>query len=37
MITYKLREVGELLGIRLLDHIVIGEESYFSFKDHYFA
>ena len=37
MITCKLLEVGELLGIRLLDHIVIGEESYFSFKDHYFS
>lgn len=32
-ITRRLREVGELHGIRLLDHIIFGEERYFSFTD----
>lgn len=32
-ITSRLREAGELLGIRLLDHIIIGESSYYSFLD----
>ncbi len=30
-ITRRLRESGELLGIKVLDHIIIGEERYFSF------
>lgn len=32
-ITARLREAGVLLGIPVLDHIVIGAESYFSFAD----
>jgi len=32
-ITTRLREAGELLGIRILDHIIICEESYVSFAD----
>jgi len=32
-ITTRLREVGELLGIRILDHIIIAEDSYVSFVD----
>jgi DNA repair protein RadC len=30
-VTERLRQAGELLGIELLDHVVIGEERYFSF------
>ena len=32
-ITTRLREVGELLGIRILDHIIVCENSYVSFTD----
>lgn len=33
LVTLKLRRAGELLGIRVLDHIIVGRESYFSFAD----
>ena len=32
-ITRRLRESGKILGIKLLDHIIVSEESYFSFAD----
>ena len=32
-ITQRIYEAGELLGIRLLDHIIIGDRSYTSFKE----
>ncbi len=32
-ITYRLVEAGKLLDIPVLDHIIIGGENYFSFKD----
>jgi len=33
-ITRRLKEVGDVMGIRVLDHIIIGREgSYFSFDD----
>lgn len=32
-ITRRLVQAGQLLGIRVLDHIVIGRDSYFSFAD----
>jgi DNA repair protein RadC len=32
-ITTRLREAGDLLGIRVLDHIVIGRDRYVSFVD----
>ncbi|MDA2931171.1 DNA repair protein RadC [Acidobacteria bacterium AH-259-O06] len=32
-ITKRLAEVGKLIGIRCLDHIVIGQGRYFSFAD----
>jgi hypothetical protein len=32
-ITKRLKQVGDILGIRVLDHIVIGSEGYFSFSD----
>ncbi len=34
-ITNQIAEAGRLLGIPLLDHIIIGENRYFSFKDEY--
>jgi DNA repair protein RadC len=32
-ITRRLREVGEIVGVRVLDHIVIGKGRYVSFVD----
>jgi len=32
-ITRRLKEVGEVMGIRVLDHVVIGHDRYFSFND----
>lgn len=32
-ITRRLREAGELLGIRVLDHVIIGDGSYYSFTE----
>lgn len=32
-VTRRLRRVGELVGIRVLDHVIIGEESFTSFLD----
>ena len=32
-ITRRLKETGELLGIRVLDHVVLGQERFFSFSD----
>ena len=32
-ITHRLRQVGELMGVRVLDHIVIGHGRYVSFTD----
>jgi DNA repair protein RadC len=32
-LTARLKEVGEMVGIRVLDHIVIGEGRYYSFLD----
>ena len=32
-ITERLKQAGELLGIRLLDHVVLGHASYHSFVD----
>lgn len=34
LLTERLSEAGKLLGIHLLDHIIIGEEEYFSFRDN---
>ncbi|GGA49244.1 RadC family protein [Paenibacillus physcomitrellae] len=33
-ITKRLYEVGEIVGIDLLDHIIIGDNSYYSLKEH---
>lgn len=32
-ITERLKSCGELLGIRVLDHVIIGDENYSSFLD----
>ena len=32
-ITRRLREAGKILGIKFLDHIIVSEESHFSFAD----
>jgi DNA repair protein RadC len=32
-ITRRLREVGEVMGVRVLDHIIIGKGRYVSFVD----
>jgi DNA repair protein RadC len=32
-ITRRLSEVGKLIGIRVLDHVIIGNQRYFSFAD----
>ena len=33
MITKRIQEVGELIGIRLIDHIIVGHGNYKSFKE----
>ncbi len=32
-VTHRLREAGVLLGIRVLDHVIVTEASYFSFRE----
>jgi DNA repair protein RadC len=32
-ITRRLRDAGELLGIRVLDHVIVGDGNHFSFVD----
>ncbi len=32
-VTRRIKEAGDLLGIKLLDHIIIGNSEYFSFKE----
>jgi DNA repair protein RadC len=32
-ITRRLKEVGQVMGVRVLDHVVIGSDRYFSFSD----
>lgn len=34
IITKQLIEVGKILGIKVLDHIIIGKDSYYSFNDN---
>jgi DNA repair protein RadC len=33
VLTKQLKNCGELLGIRVLDHIIVGNNSYFSFLE----
>ncbi|MEN6627705.1 MAG: DNA repair protein RadC [Candidatus Sumerlaeia bacterium] len=32
-VTGRLKEAGDILGIRVLDHIILGADDYYSFKD----
>ena len=32
-ITRRLKEVGDVMGVRVLDHVVIGHDRFFSFND----
>ena len=34
VLTQRLRQGAELLGITLLDHVILGEDRHFSFADH---
>ena len=34
VLTHRLSECGDLLGIRVLDHLVVGSERHYSFYDH---
>ena len=33
-VTQRLKAAGELLGIQVLDHLIIGNESFYSFHEH---
>jgi DNA repair protein RadC len=33
-ITRRLKEAGEIIGIKILDHIIVGDGEYFSFVEH---
>lgn len=33
LVTERIREAGELLGVSLVDHIIIGEDRFYSFKE----
>jgi len=33
-LTHRLKEGAELLGLRLLDHVIIGEDRHYSLADH---
>ena len=32
-VTFRIRDCGELLGIPLMDHIIIGDNCFFSFRE----
>ena len=32
-LTRRLKDIGDLLGIELMDHIILGSQHYFSFKE----
>jgi DNA repair protein RadC len=32
-VTRRIRDCGNLMGIQLVDHIIIGESSYYSMKE----
>jgi len=34
LVTHNLEQVGEIMGIELLDHIIVSKESYYSFLDN---
>lgn len=34
MVTERIKEAGELIGIPLTDHIIVGKGNYYSFREH---
>ncbi len=34
LLTKRLAQAGEVIGIQVMDHIIIGDGSHFSFRDH---
>jgi DNA repair protein RadC len=34
LITEKIQEVGRMLDIKILDHVIVGNEGFFSFAQH---
>ncbi|MGM9532028.1 JAB domain-containing protein, partial [Intestinibacter sp.] len=34
LITKRIQDAGEILGIELLDHLILGDNKYFSFKEN---
>lgn len=34
VLTRRLVQAGELLGVDVLDHVILGHQSYYSFKEH---
>jgi DNA repair protein RadC len=32
-VTHQVNDAGKLIGIRLTDHIIIGDNTYYSFKE----
>lgn len=33
-VTQRLKEVGQIVGIEVIDHIIIGEDTYYSFREN---
>ena len=33
VVTKTIKEAGDILGIKLLDHVIVGEDAYYSFTD----
>ncbi len=33
-LTDKIKKVADIIGIRFLDHVIIGDDGYYSFKEH---
>ena len=33
-VTRRLMQAGEVLGVRLLDHLIVAREGYYSFREH---
>ncbi|MBQ2119476.1 MAG: hypothetical protein II197_00760, partial [Peptococcaceae bacterium] len=34
LVTERLKEVGQIIGIDVIDHIIIGEDTYYSFCEN---
>jgi DNA repair protein RadC len=33
-VTRRTKEAGELIGIKIIDHVIVGESQHFSFREH---